>query len=428
MVVSETKGRVTCTIDFSNAFVQSPLPADEPVWMHLPRGFRSNLGSKACVFLNKSLYGHAVAPLLWYKHICKYFEKLGLKKSKYDPCLWFGRGLMIVQYVDDMGISAKCQEDIDLFVSDLRKEGLVLTQEESFSEFLGIKFETRADGSKEMTQKGLIKKILATAGMQECNPNALPHGSQPLVKDQNGPPMKEPWNIRAIVGMLLYLSTNTRPDIAFAVSQVCRFTSNAKQSHATGVKTILRYLKGTQEMGTIVKPSTNIKLDLYVDADFAGMYGVEENSESDSAKSRMGYILFLCGWPLVWKSQLLSCISTSTTHAEYHALSSALKVLLPCKWVTQEIVNNMPSMKLENTTIHATAFEDNAAAFHLATNQRLTNRTKYFWIKLHWFWEHYNNKEFEISKCPSAANIADFHTKCLSRDKFTTHRRSAIGW
>jgi len=70
---------------------------------------------------------------------------------------------MIVQYVDDMGISAQKQEDIDLFVSDLRKEGLVLTQEESFSEFLGIKFETRPDGSKEMTQKGLIKKILTAA-------------------------------------------------------------------------------------------------------------------------------------------------------------------------------------------------------------------------------------------------------------------------
>lgn len=428
LVLSEVQNRYTCTIDFSNAFVQSPLPEDEPVWMHLPRGFRSTNGPNTCLRLKKSLYGHVVAPLLWYKYICGYFTKLGLTQSKYDQCLWYGRDLMLVQYVDDMGLSAKNKDDVDKFVQDLRNEGLVLTQEESFSEFLGIKFEDKPDGSKEMTQTGLIKKILTTAKMEDCNPNSLPHGTQPLVKDTDGEPMKEPWNMRAIVGMLLYLSTNTRPDIAFAVSQVCRFTSNPKQSHATAVKTILRYLKGTMDKGTIVRPTKDVKLDLYVDADFAGTYGVENNSDPDSAKSRMGYILFLSGWPLLWKSQLLSCISTSTTHAEYHSLSSALKVLLPCKWLIQEMANKIPSLELSDTTIHASAFEDNAAAYHLATNQRLTNRTKYFWIKLHWFWEHYNNQAFKIYKCPSDANIADFYTKCLSRDKFTAHRKSAIGW
>ena len=37
-------------------------------------------------------------------------------------------------------------------------------------------------------------------------------------------PMTEPWSYPSIIGMLLYLSTNTCPDIAFAVSQAARFT------------------------------------------------------------------------------------------------------------------------------------------------------------------------------------------------------------
>jgi hypothetical protein len=168
LVVSAVTKRQTCTIDFSNAFVQSPLPEDEPVWMHLPRGYTSTLGPDYCLKLNKSLYGHKVAPLLWYKHIGKYFEKYGLKRSIYDPCLWYGKGIMLVQYVDDMGLSAPDKESIDEFIKALREDGLVLTLEESFSEFLGIKFEEREDGSIVMTQKGLIKKILLTTKNGRC--------------------------------------------------------------------------------------------------------------------------------------------------------------------------------------------------------------------------------------------------------------------
>ena len=74
---------------------------------------------------------------MWYRHISKYFVKLGLRQSKLDPSLWFGKGMILVQYVDDMGIVATNQEIIDQFVADLRAKDLVLTQEESFSEFLG---------------------------------------------------------------------------------------------------------------------------------------------------------------------------------------------------------------------------------------------------------------------------------------------------
>ena len=322
---------------------------------------------------------------------------------------------MLVQYVDDMGISAQSQEDIDSFIADLRAEGLVLTQEDSFSEFLGIKFEEHEDKSITMTQRGLIKKTLQAAGMMDCTPNAMPHAGTPLGSDENGEPMEESWNYRAIVGMLLYLSTNTRPDIAFAVSQVARFSARPTKKHATAVKTILRYLKGTMDKGTTVPLCTLLELllDLYVDADFAGLFGVEESRNPESVRSRTGYIIFLGKWPLLWKSQLQSHLSQSTTEAEYSALSYSLKTFLPLKALIMEVFSALNIGSLTKPMIHARVFEDNQSAYYLATNQRITNRTKYFLTKWHWFWDQYNAGAFKIIKCPTDVMWADWLTKAL---------------
>jgi hypothetical protein len=358
----------------------------------------------------------------------KAFEKLGLVQSRRDPCLWYGTDLMLVVYVDDCGIGSSSQETIDRFVSNLRKLGLELTQDASFSEFLGIKFEDLPDGSIQMTQKGLISKILKTAGMENCNPNAVPATQVALGADVDGAPMEEEWSYRGIVGALLYLSTNTRPDIAFAVSQVARFGANPKKSHATAVKTILRYLKKTADKGTIVKVCLEFKLNLHVDADFCGLFGREESRDPNSVRSRTGYVISLSGWPIVWKSQLQTHISQSTLEAEYAACSHALKTFLPIKWLVQEMIEKTKCRSLENSTVHATVFEDNQGAYYLVTNQKITNRTRYFLAKWHWFWEHFNNKEFDVLKCPTTEQYADYLTKSLPKEGFEANRRAIQGW
>ena len=119
-----------------------------------------------------------------------------------------------------------------------------------------------------MTQRGLIQKIIKATNMEHCNKNWTPATASALGSDQEGAPMTESWSYPLIVGMMLYLSTNTRPDITFAVSQVARFNHAPKQSHATAVKTIVCYLAGTADKGIIVKLSKTYDIDAYVDADF----------------------------------------------------------------------------------------------------------------------------------------------------------------
>ena len=429
LVISTIRGWTTTTIDFSNAFLHSHLDEDDPVWMHVPRGYKSTLGPEYCLKLVKSLYGHKRAPLLWFNHSTEAFRKLGLTQSAHDPCLWYGNDIMLVQYVDDCGISAPNTKRINKFVSDLKDLGFDLTQEGSFSEFLGIKFETLPDGSIECTQKGLIQKTLEAASMQDCNPNSVPAAQAAVGTDKDGEPMDETWNYRGIVGMLLYLSTNTRPDIAYAVSQVCRFGHDPKKSHATAVKTILRYLKKTGDKGIIVKPTENsFNLDLYVDADFCGLFGREDPRDSNSVKSRTGYIIILCGWPIIWKSHLQSHLSQSTLEAEYSALSSSLRTFIPLRWIIEEMIEMTDCQRLDDARLLATVFEDNQSTYFLATNQRITSRTKYLLAKWHWFWDAYNRNEFTIVKCPTDKQLSDFLTKSQPKAVFESNRHAVQGW
>jgi hypothetical protein len=89
--------------------------------------------------------------------------------------------------------------------------------------------------------------------MSDCNPNLTPVTQLTLGIDPDGKPYNKTWSYPSIVGMLLNLSTNTpRPDITYAVSQVARFNHSPTKSHASAIKTIVRYLLRTSDKGTIV--------------------------------------------------------------------------------------------------------------------------------------------------------------------------------
>ena len=194
-------------------------------------------------------------------HLRKALLALGMKECAFDKCLLYRKNLMMVLYVDDAGIAAPNKEIIHEFVNELREHGFDLEIEGKFSSYLGIGIETFKDGSRHMTQKGLIKKVIQTAKMGNCNPNWTPCTQLALGSDPDGEPYDQSqFNYASVVGMLLYLSNNTRPDITFAVSQVARYTARPKKSHAQAVKTIVRYLARTPEHGIIVRPNSTYTL------------------------------------------------------------------------------------------------------------------------------------------------------------------------
>ena len=428
------EGWVTTAIDFVNAFCQTHYPdLMDPVWIHPQRSFYRDLRGTHVLKLKNSMYGLRDAPRLWFENLFTYLlsSELGFIQSNIDPCLLIRADMIIIVYVDDMGVAAEREELIDELISFLQSKGLELQREGKFQDYLGIIFSHSSDGSTHMIQSGLIKKIIQATGMEQCNPNKTPALKTCLGKDEDGEPMDATFNYRSIVGMLLYLSGNTRPDIAYAVSQVARFTHNPKKTHATAIKMLVRYLAGTINKGIIIpKPKGDLVLKCYVDSDFAGLYKVDPDHEPSSAKSRTGYIIFLGPWPLIWKSFLQSEVSLSTMEAEYSALSSATRMMLPIITLVKTLVSttncsdNFKAIILNPSLV----YEDNNGAYTVAKNCRVTSRTKYFNVKLHHFWQYVHDGTFDVQRIDTKDQLADFLTKGLTRDLHENNRKSVQGW
>jgi len=432
LVLSIIHGLATRQVDYVNAFAQAKL--DKDVFIETPQGFDHMFPEGSVLKLNRSLYGMTDAPLIFFQLLKTNLEKLGFRQAAHlDPCLFIHKKAICLSFVDDQLHFAHDPADLDKIIQDLRDLGMDLTVEsDDVSAYLGIQF-TRKGDTIELKQEGLISKVLETTGMQDCNPDAVPAAPKPLGKDPHGDPFEESWNYRSVVGQLLYLAGNSRPDIAFAVHQAARFSHDPKKSHGVAVKRIVRYLQGTKTRGMIFKPTNDWKIDCWVDADFCGLWGSEDPDDPIVTKSRTGYIITLAGCPLLWVSKLQSETSVSTMMAEYVALSSAMRDMLPLKRLVKTVAKVVTGDDNVEVTTKSDVFEDNNGALTVATLPKITPQSKFFAVKLHFFKEHVRtdsnpNGEIDIHKIATTKQLGDIMTKGLVPEKFKPLRDALMGW
>jgi hypothetical protein len=115
--------------------------------------------------------------------------------------------------------------------------------------------------------------------------------------DLDGELFAEKWHYRSILRKLNFLEKSTRPEIAYAVHQCARFTSNPRQSHVNAVKYLCHYLLAMKDMGLILRPDVTKSFEVHVDCNFAGNW-VKEDAINDpsTAKSHTGYIISQLWW------------------------------------------------------------------------------------------------------------------------------------
>ena len=206
-----------------------------------------------------------------------------MELSKFDLWLFVGEKAMCIVYVDAIIFWSKNEQDIHDIAMNLRSVGVDLEQEDDTSGLLGVTMcQDKDTNLTEMKQTGLIDQIIEVLGLDDgiARGKYTPAKATPLVKDECGDEASGTFSYISVIGMLLYLSGHSCPDITYAVNYCARYMLCPKHSHEVVLKQICHYLKLTREYGLVMNPNSDMmKIDCYPDADFSRMYGHEKPTD-----------------------------------------------------------------------------------------------------------------------------------------------------
>ncbi|KAL5560983.1 hypothetical protein UlMin_030730 [Ulmus minor] len=171
--------------------------------------------------------------------------------------------------------------------------------------FLGIKVKRDATGMY-LTQASYIENLLKKTDMVNTRPcpTLAIVGNKFVIFD--GDPLDNPTHYRSIIGALQYLK-NTRPDIAFIVNKLTQFLQAPTTTHWQGLKRVMRYLKGTKDLGLHIRYCEHLSLQGFSDADYA--------NKRDDRPSTVGYCVFLGDSLVTWSSKKQNVVFRSSAES-----------------------------------------------------------------------------------------------------------------
>ena len=279
-------------MDAVTAFLQGNL--DEEIFTFQPEGFDDGTG-RVCR-LYRAMYGLKQAGRQWNLKLDATLKKIGFEKSKLDPCVYHSKrvDVIIAVYVDDVILLWRDRKGLDAIKLALCAE-FKMKDLGCATSIVGISVEY-TDAGIAIHQSRYIESILKRFGMETANPAATPSDPNQKLSVSMLNPEEDVSDIpyQEAVGCLLYLVQGTRPDIAFAVNDVSRFNTNYGKAHWTGVKRILRYLKGTMEYRILYRYNGS-ELKGFSDADWA--------SDIDKRRSCTEYVFTLSDGAISWASK-----------------------------------------------------------------------------------------------------------------------------
>uniref|UniRef100_A0A2N9F9L9 Integrase catalytic domain-containing protein n=1 Tax=Fagus sylvatica TaxID=28930 RepID=A0A2N9F9L9_FAGSY len=268
------------------AFLNGEL--DEEIYMEQPEGFIVPGKEKKVCRLVKSLYGLKQAPKQWHEKFDNAMMSNGFRINECDKCVYVKNttsGYVIVcLYVDDMLIMGS-NNDIIKATKRMLNSKFDMKDLGVADVILGIKITRTSDGLV-LSQSHYIKKGMDISQLEYSQ----------------------------IIGSLMYIMNCTRPDIAYSVSKLSRYTSNPGEDHWKAIVRVLRYLKYTLNYGVHYTRYPAV-LEGYSDANWI--------SDTNDTKSTSGYVFTLGGAAVSWKSSKQTCIARSTMESEFIALDKA---------------------------------------------------------------------------------------------------------
>ncbi|GJU76683.1 ribonuclease H-like domain-containing protein [Tanacetum coccineum] len=351
-------------LDVKNDFLHGDLA--ETVYMHQPLGFRDPEHPDYVCLLQRSLYGLNQAP----------------RACQGDDTTF------LLLYVDDIVLTASSDRLLQQIIASLHRE-FFMTDLGALNYFLGD------SSGMFLSQRKYAMEILERAHMVGCNSSRTPVDIESKLGD-GGTPVVNPTLYWSLAGSLQYL-TFTRPDITYAVQQVCLYMHDPWEPRFSTLKRILRYVHGTLDYGLQLFSSTTDSLIAYSDADWAGC--------PTTRRSTSGYCVFLGNNLLSWSSKRQPTLSRSSAEAEYHGVAN---VVAETCWI-RNLLRELHTPLSSATIVYC----DNVSVVYLSSNPVQHQRTKHIEIDIHFvrdFGCYWAGSRLNVS---FADSVCDFFSRGL---------------
>ena len=397
-------------MDIETAFLNGTV--EEEIYMEIPEGMTSNKTKGKVCRLRKSLYGLKQAPRAWHKALTQFLRSIGFEKLMCEACVYTrdvdGHREIVAIYVDDLLIvtrePSRMQNVKAAIANQFKSKDLGPVH---FN--LGLKVERdRVQRKMWISQQANATGIINKFNMAHANPVDTPTASGVRLRradDQELSAELKAKPFRQAVGTLMYLMIGSRPDLAFAITNVSSYLSCFVQEHWEAVKRVLRYVKGTPDH-CLEYGGDDVVLSAHSDSDYAG--------DVDGRKSVSGYVTKIGGCTVTWSSRKQRIVATSTAEAEYIGLAHCAREVL----FLRQLLKELGYEQREPTLI----LEDNQACIAIAENPAHHARTKHIDVRYHFVRERIERQELVLDYVPSKENTADVFTKGLDRELFQKHR------
>jgi hypothetical protein len=310
--------------------------------------------------------------------------------------------------VDDFRII--CDDEADLVEIELSLKSKFKMKTTAGNQWLGLKIDKSAE-SIYISARAKIEQILDQFGMTNCRPYKTPVAPGTKLAKLTQPTVHK-FPYREAVGALLWLARTARPDIVYAVSELSKHCHAYGEEHITAVKRVMRYLKGTINLGVMYRKSQSLTLELFVDSNFGG----EGPTAEKPMRSTTGFVLMAKGvGPIACISKLQATVAKSTAEAEYAAISDSVKQLQAIRAILVEI-----GIMSDEGPVQV--YNDNQSAIYTANNLTLGSNMRHVLINYHHVRELIQQKRVQVSYLETSKMTADMFTKALPREDFEKHR------
>ena len=412
--------------DIKNAYLNSRLQDNVSLYSELPPKYESfrqlppDLKDKPRVVSKwlVSVYGSKQGAHDWYAEVKNFFIKRGYSISAADEAVFFkieGNSFTIVAAAtDDFTVIADSSDTANHLILKELAERFEVSDLGPINWLLGVSITRNlTDRTISLGQQAYIEQIInrfdlssarvATTPMEVGTDLTFdsPHVSTTLLTPT------EKTRYREMIGCLMYAAVMTRPDIAFAVSNLSQYLDAPRTTHLQAVARVFRYLSGTKEL-KLVLGGVNPTVAGYSDSDWASQ---------NHRHSISGFTFFIGTGAVTWSSKKQPIITLSSTEAEYVALTHSSKEII---WI-HKLLTDFSS--IFTFTLPTTLHCDNQGAIRLSKDSTFHGRTKHIDVHFHFVRQTVSQNHIAISYCPMDDMIADTFTKPLARFKFEKFRK-----